>query len=108
MIKFNDKSEYKNILRAISLDSEICKESDNQTKYEIFNKTMNEYFIVLDSDATKNELNELYRAITNFLGKQKKPFKIDFSSFINFFDNKNDALAVLIDAIEYASNFPVA
>ncbi len=69
---------------------------------------MNEYFIVLDSDATKNELNELYRAMTNFLGKQKKSFKIDFSSFINFFDNKNDALAVLIDAIEYASNFPVA
>ncbi|MDE5651643.1 MAG: hypothetical protein K2H80_01085, partial [Ureaplasma sp.] len=108
MIKFNDKSEYKNILSAISSDEAICKENGNTTKYEIFNKTMNEYFIVLDSDLTKNELNEIYRAITNFLGKQKNSFKVNFSSFAKFFDEQNSILAVLIDAIEYASNFPVA
>lgn len=108
MIKFNDKYEYKNILSAISLNDEFCKENNNQTKYEIFNKTMNEYFIVLDDDSSKNELNEIYRTITSFLGKQKKPFKINFSSFTKFFSEQNDILAVLIDAIEYAANFPVA
>ncbi len=91
-------------LKAINKNHNLKNYSDYNNLYDIFNVSMEEYYIVLDK---KIDANELYRKLLSFLSKQNnKSFNVDLSSFINIIDSNDieTILYVIVNAIEYSNN----
>ncbi len=101
-------SDYK--LSAVSVDHKTAGFEDVVKPYSIFNTSLNDYFMVIDS---KNafEPDELFRSLAKFIKSQTKhAFTIDGDSFLalvaNDQVNKEAMITALVSAITYGSVTP--
>lgn len=97
------KTNYK--LSAVPVDHNTAGFEDVKKPYSIFNTSLNDYYVVLDTE-TKFEPDELFRTIAKFIKSQKRnEFTIDGDSFLSLIKNDKTSVEAMITALVSSINY---